>query len=297
MKIAVAGSSGFIGTELVGRLEDGGHDVLRLVRRAARTTGEVSWDPAAGKLDHEQLTGVEAAVNLAGAGVGDHRWTASYKQKIIASRVETTRTLATALAKVNPLPRAFVVGSAVGYYGDRGDEVITDESAAGQGFLTEVVVAWEEAAQTAARAGIRVAHARTGIVLGPGGGALARVLPLAKVGLAGRLGSGKQWWPWITLADEVAAMIHLLTADVDGAVNLTAPEPARQADVARAIGVALGRPRQMPAPAFGLRLVLGGLAGDVLSSCRARPERLLASGFVFGHPEIGEAVKWVIDSR
>jgi uncharacterized protein (TIGR01777 family) len=297
MKVAVAGSSGFIGTALLRRLADDGHEVLRLVRRPALTAGEVSWDPRTGDLDHSGLTGVDAAVNLAGAGVGEHRWTAAYKRQIIDSRVDTTRTLATALAALDPLPRAFVVGSAVGFYGDRGEEVLTEDSSPGRGFLTDVVLAWEAAARSARNAGIRVTHARSGIVLGPGGGTLARVIPLAKRGLAGRLGNGKQWWPWITLDDEVAAITHLLTADVEGPVNLTAPEPARQGDVARAIGVALGRPHQVPAPAFGLRLVLGGLAGDVLASCRARPERLLGSGFGFAHLDVAEAMKRVIGSR
>lgn len=296
VKVVVTGSSGFIGAALVRRLAADGHHVVRLVRHPpASGTGEVSWDPSTGKLDPEHLAGIEAAVNLAGAGIGDHRWTAAYKKQILDSRVDATRTLATVLAKLDPLPKALVSASAFGIYGDRGDEELTEDSARGQGFLADVVVAWEAATEAAATAGIRVTCARSGIVLAPHGGALGRMLPLAKRHLAGRLGSGRQWWPWITLDDEVSALVHLLTTnDLAGPVNLAAPEQVRQADAAKAIGAALGRPRQLPAPAPGVRLALGGVAADILASARVRPERLAKSGFTWSHPELREAVSWMI---
>jgi uncharacterized protein (TIGR01777 family) len=194
VRIVVTGSSGLLGTALVTRLHAAGHDVVRLVRRPPRAADEVRWDPAAGEVDVAGLAGVDAAVHLAGAGIGDRRWTDSYKQTIRASRVDGTRTLATALAALVPRPRVLVSGSAAGYYGDRGDEVLTENSTGGEGFLAEVVRAWEAAAAPAVQAGIRVVFARTGLVLAPQGGALGRMLPLARLGLAGPLGSGQQWW-------------------------------------------------------------------------------------------------------
>jgi hypothetical protein len=294
VRIAVTGSTGLIGTALVTRLHAAGHDVVRLVRRAPRAADEVRWDPSSGEVDLDGLAGVEAAVHLAGAGVGDHRWTDRYKQTILTSRVDGTRTLARALARLDPLPRVLVSGSAVGYYGDRADEVLTESSTGGQGFLADVVRAWEEAAAPAADAGIRVTYARTGLVFSPDGGALARMLPLARLGLGGPLGNGRQWWPWITLHDEVSAMEFLLEKDLDGPVNLSAPQPARQAEVARVFGQALHRPALLPAPSFALRLVLGEFAGDVLSSQRMLPSRLLDAGFSFGQRTIEQCATWVL---
>jgi len=293
VRIAVTGSSGLIGTALVTALHAGGHDVVRLVRRPARQPDEVTWDPEAGTVDVDALAGVDGAVNLAGAGVGDHRWTDAYKQTVLGSRVNSTRTLATALAALDPLPRVLVSGSAVGYYGDRGDEPLTEASGPGTGFLTEVCQAWEAATAPAADAGIRVAYARTGLVLSPDGGALARLLPLARLGLAGPLGGGRQWWPWITLDDEVRALVFLLEKDLEGPVNLSAPQPTRNADLTRALGSALHRPTVLPAPAFALRLVLGEFASDVLSSQRMLPARLLDAGFGFRHQTPAQAAAWV----
>jgi len=295
VRIAVTGSSGLIGTALVTALHAGGHDVVRLVRRPARQPDEVTWDPEAGTVDVDALAGVDGAVNLAGAGVGDHRWTDAYKQTVLGSRVNSTRTLATALAALDPLPRVLVSGSAVGYYGDRGDEPLTEASGPGTGFLTEVCQAWEAATAPAADAGIRVAYARTGLVLSPDGGALARLLPLARLGLAGPLGGGRQWWPWITLDDEVRALVFLLEKDLEGPVNLSAPQPTRNADLTRALGSALHRPTVLPAPAFALRLVLGEFASDVLSSQRMLPARLLDAGFGFRHQTPAQAAAWVTD--
>jgi len=295
VRIAVTGSSGLIGTALVTHLHAAGHEVVRLVRRPARQPDEVTWDPGAGTVDLAGLAGVQAAVNLAGAGVGDHRWTDSYKQAILASRVDSTRTLVTALTALDPLPSVLVSASAVGFYGNRGDEPLTETSPAGSGFLAEVCQAWEAAAAPAAAAGIRLAVARTGLVLSPDGGALGRLLPLAKLGLAGPLGNGRQWWPWITLEDEVRALAFLLDHDLDGPVNLGAPHPARNADVTRAIGHALHRPTLVPAPAFGLRLLLGEFAEDVLASQRMLPARLLEAGFAFHHQTPTQAASWVTE--
>jgi uncharacterized protein (TIGR01777 family) len=294
VRIAITGSTGLIGTALVTRLHAAGHDVVRLVRRAPRASDEVRWDPTSGQVDLAGLAGIQGAVHLAGAGVGDHRWTDRYKQTILDSRVDGTRTLATALAALDPRPSVLVSGSAVGFYGDRGDEVLTESSSGGEGFLADVVRAWEAAAAPAADAGVRVAFARTGLVLSPEGGALGRMLPLARLGLAGPLGDGRQWWPWITLEDEVRALEFLLEHELEGPVNLSAPQPVRQGDVARALGHALHRPALLPAPGFGLRLVLGEFAGDVLSSQRMLPSRLLDAGFVFNQRTVEQAIAWVL---
>lgn len=294
MRIAVTGSTGLIGTALVTHLHARGHDVVRLVRRAPRAADEVRWDPGAGEVDLSGLAGVDAAVHLAGAGVGDHRWTDDYKRTILTSRVDGTRTFATALASLDPRPRVLVSGSAVGYYGDRGDDVLTESSSGGEGFLAEVVRAWEDAAAPAVEAGVRVAFARTGLVLSPRGGALGRMLPLARLGLAGPLGDGRQWWPWITLEDEVRAIEFLLEKDLEGPVNLSAPQPVRQGELARALGRALHRPALLPAPAFGLRLVLGEFAADVLASQRMLPSLLLDAGFAFNQRTVDQAVDWVL---
>jgi uncharacterized protein len=294
VRVAITGASGLIGTALVDHLTSGGHDVVRLVRRPARGADEVSWDPVNGVLDPGALDGVDAAVNLAGAGVGDRRWTPAYKQLIRSSRLDATRTLVTALSAMSTPPRVLVSASAEGFYGDRGEEVLTEQSPGGEGFLADVVRDWEAQAHRAQDAGIRVATARTGLVMAPQGGAFAKVLPLARLGLAGPLGSGRQWWAWITMPDEVAALTHLLTAEVGGPVNLCVPDPARNGDVVRAIGSALHRPALLPAPGLALRLVLGEFADDVLASIRMTPKVLQDSGFTFTHPELEDAVRWLV---
>ena len=290
----MTGSTGLIGTALVTSLHAAGHDVVRLVRRSARAADEVSWDPAAGTVDLDGLAGVEGAVHLAGAGVGDHRWTAAYKQTILESRVQGTATLVKALAQLDPLPKVLVSGSAVGFYGDRGDEVLTESSAAGTGFLADVVKAWEGEASAASDAGIRVVLARTGLVFAPHGGALGKLLPLARLGLAGPLGSGRQWWPWITLDDEVRALEFLLQNELEGPFNLGSPQPQRNIEATRAIGRALHRPTLLPAPAFALRLALGEFAGDITASQRMLPARLLEAGFGFHHQTVDQAASWVV---
>ncbi len=296
MRITVAGSSGLIGTALVDRLREGGHEVRRLVRRSPTSPDQVQWDPASGDLDPAALTGTDAVVNLAGAGVGDKRWTDAYKQVVLRSRVESTRTLVEALGAMDTPPQVLVNASAQGYYGDRGDEVLTEASTAGEGFLTDVCRAWEaEAARAVEASGgrTRVAMIRTGLVLATDGGALGRMLPLLKLGLAGPLGNGRQWWSWITLEDQVGAIEHLLTADVAGPVNLCAPQPKRQGELTTAFGRAVHRPTVLPVPAFALRAVLGEFAVEVLSSTRMSSELLQRSGFSFRHPDIAAAASWL----
>lgn len=291
-RVVVAGASGLIGDALCVSLRQRGDTVVRLVRRAPTASDELRWDPATRHLDPGALEGADAVVNLAGAGIGDERWSPARKHEIIASRVDTTHALATAAAAVGSV--RLVGGSAVGYYGDRGDEVLTEDSPPGTGFLTEVVRAWEGAAQPALDAGVPVAFARTGIVLAPQGGAAARLLTFTRLGLGGPLGSGRQWWPWITLVDEVRALLHLIDGDLTGPVNVIGPAPARQRDVARALGRALGRPAVLPAPAPALRLVLGEFAGDILGSQRAVPERLRDNGFRHDHESIESACTWLV---
>ncbi|BDM67816.1 epimerase [Streptomyces nigrescens] len=296
MRIAITGSTGLIGTALVRSLRTDGHDVVRLVRRAPAAADEVRWDPARQQVDTAGLTGCEAVVHLAGAGVGDHRWTAAYKQQIRDSRVLGTRALAEALASMDVPPRVFVSGSAIGYYGDTGDRR-TDESApAGHGFLPEVCVDWEAAARPARDAGIRTVFARTGLVVARSGGAWGRLFPVFRLGLGGRLGDGSQYWSFISLHDHIAALRHLLTSEeLTGPVNLTAPEPVTNREVTAVMGRLLHRPTLFSVPAPVLRVVLGEFAEDVLGSQRVVPKRLLESGFTFTHPRIVEAVRAAID--
>jgi uncharacterized protein len=293
-RVAITGSTGLIGSALSAFLRQRGDEVVRLVRRAPEQPDEVRWDPAARLLDPEQLRGVTAVVHLAGAGVGDHRWTPSYQQQILTSRVDGTTTIATALADLAE-PVRLVSGSAVGVYGDRGDEVLTEDSALGHGFLSEVVRAWEAAADPAREAGLSVVHPRTGIVLSPEGGALSRMLPLAKLGVNGPLGNGRQWWPWISLRDTVAGLAHLVDhGEVEGPVNLVAPTPDRQIDLARELGRQIHRPAIFPAPAFGIKLVLGGFSDEILTSKRVLAQRLTASGFVHRDPDVASALRWAL---
>lgn len=293
-RIAVTGSSGLIGTPLLAALTERGDEVVRLVRHPPRTPDEVQWDPTSRHLDPGALTGVDGVVHLAGAGIGDKRWTPSYKREILSSRTDGTHAIASAIARADHEVR-LVSGSAVGFYGDRGDEELTEDNPAGTGFLTDVVLAWEAATAPAVEAGAAVALARTGIVLSRDGGAMGRLLPLARLGLAGPLGSGRQFWPWITLHDEVAALLHLLDRpDVTGPVNVVGPAPARQRDVVAEIGRALHRPTVLPAPSIALKVVLGEFASDILGSQRIVGEVLQDSGFEHTHPDLASAVSWLL---
>jgi uncharacterized protein (TIGR01777 family) len=293
-RVAITGSSGLIGGALSVFLSARGDEVVHLVRRAPRAPYEVSWDPGQRKLNPGGLSGLTAVVHLAGAGVGAHRWTPAYKQEILASRVNGTATIARALAELGE-PIALVSGSAIGAYGDRGDEILTEDSQTGQGFLADVVRAWEAATIPAQKAGLRVAHARTGLVLTPDGGAMGRVLPLARFGLAGPLGTGRQYWSWITLHDELRALAHLIDQDVVGPVNLVSTQPLRQGEVMKALGAQLRRPAVLPAPALALKVALGEFASDILASARVLPHVLAGSGFVFEHDNIHSAMRWLVD--
>jgi uncharacterized protein (TIGR01777 family) len=293
MRIAITGSHGLIGSALIPALRASGHDVVQLVRGTPKGPGQVEWDPAGGSVDLPGLAGVEAAVHLAGAGVGDKRWNDDYKRMIRDSRVLGTRTLVRALTTLDPLPRVLVSGSAVGYYGERGDEVLTEASTKGHGFLSDVVQDWEAEANPAREAGIRVVYPRTGLVMARSGGAFSQLLLLARLGLGGPLGNGKQWWSWITMADQIAALQHLIDSELTGPVNLTGPAPAPNIDVIRALTKALHRPALVPAPAFALKMVLGEFSSEVLASQRVMPNQLLASGFVFQHPTLESAASWM----
>lgn len=294
MRIAITGSSGLIGAALTGALTQRGDEVIRLVRRDTTATDEVTWDPAHGELDHTALQGVSAVVNLAGAGIGDKRWTAAYKRMLVDSRVDSTSTIVDALTRL-PEPARLVNGSAMGYYGDRGEETVDEESTPGTGFLADLVGAWEAATAPAAAAGLPVAFARTGLVLSPSGGLMDRVLPLAKFGLGGPLGNGRQWWSWITLPDEVRALLHLIDhPEITGPVNLAVPTESavRQRDAMHALGRVLHRPSFLPAPSPALRLVLGEFAGDVLTSTRMAPTALQDSGFEWSYSDINDAMRY-----
>jgi uncharacterized protein len=304
VKVAVTGSSGLIGTALVASLHADGHDVIRLVRRPPRVAGEVRWDPRAADAglagSGSALDGLAACVHLAGAGVADRRWTARYKAEIRASRVLGTRALAGALAKLSPPPATLVAASAIGWYGDTGGREVDETAPAGQAFLARLVRDWEAAADPAADAGIRVVHPRSGLVLTSRGGLLARLLPLARLGLGPRFASGRQAMSWISLPDEIGAIRFLLDRkDVQGPVNLTAPVPATNAEFAAALAAAVGR-RDLPflrVPAPVLRLAVGEAAVELLTSVRVRPRRLQEAGYEFRYPTLPEALSAELASR
>ncbi|NIZ92506.1 TIGR01777 family oxidoreductase [Kineococcus rubinsiae] len=293
MRVVVSGASGLIGRHLVPSLRADGHDVLVLVRREPRGPGELRWDPASGSIDPAALTGADAVVNLSGVGVGDHRWTPEYKREILSSRVQTTSTLVTAMIAQERRPSVLVNASAVGAYGEAGDAVLTEDSPWGDDFLAGVVREWEAATRPATDAGIRVAMARTGLLASPAGGAFGRLLTLFHLGVGGRLGSGNQWWSLISMPDEVRALTFLLENPVSGPVNLTAPVPAHNAVVTKALGQALHRPTVLAVPGIALRTVLGEFASSVLMSQRVVPQKLLDAGFVFRHPDATTIVDWL----
>jgi uncharacterized protein len=294
VQIAITGSTGLIGKALVRALRDEGLTVIRLVRRPAAADDEVRWDPFGG-VDSGALEGVDAVVHLAGAGIGDHRWTETYKREVRDSRVEGTRTLARALAGLSRRPAVLVSGSAVGFYGDTGDVAVDESAPEGDGFLAALCRDWEAAAQPAVDAGIRVVHPRTGVVLSRDEGLLGRTLPLFRLGLGGRLGSGRQWMSWISLADQVAALRFLLHDGLQGPVNLTAPQPVTNAAFTSAVGRALHRPAPFIVPARVLRMALGEFADEgALVSQRVLPDRLTKAGFTFRHTDIDSALAAVL---
>ncbi|MFC8919454.1 TIGR01777 family oxidoreductase [Streptomyces sp. NPDC057116] len=290
-RIAVTGSSGLIGTALVRSLRADGHEVIRLVRRPALSADEVEWDPRRQYVDAAGLAGCDAVVHLAGAGVGERRWNEAYKKEIRDSRVLGTAAVAEAVASLDVPPKVLLCGTALGYYGDTGTRAVDETAPAGDGFLPSVCVEWEEAAAAAEESGIRVAYARTGLVVAREGGAWGRLFPLFRAGLGGRLGTGEQYWSFISLHDEVAALRHILdTESLAGPVNLTAPDPVTNREVTAAMGRVLRRPALLHVPAPALRIALGDFASDVLGSQRVVPSRLLDSGFRFAFPTIDTAI-------
>ncbi len=295
MRIVIGGASGYLGRPLVDRLRAAGHDVVRLVRRDPSAPDEVTWRPNQDALDPSVVDGADAAINLAGVGVGDHRWSDDYRRLIRSSRVNATEALARSIGAAAKPPRVLLNASAVGYYGDTGDREVDEAAPAGTGFFAEVCQAWEAATAPAEEAGIRVVHLRSGLVLGPGGGLLGPMLPLYRLGLGGPLGNGRQWMPWISRADELGAIEFLLTADdVTGAVNLTGPAPVPNKEFARTLGRVLRRPAVLPVPALLLRLVIGDFGREAVISQRVLPAVLAGAGYRFEHPDLESALRWAV---
>jgi uncharacterized protein (TIGR01777 family) len=297
MRVLVSGSSGLVGSALVSLLTGGGHQVVRLVRAQPKDeASEVRWDPEAGDIDGAGLKGVDAAVHLAGESIAAGRWTAAKKGRILESRVKGTRLLAEALAGLEPVPRALVSASAVGYYGDRGEEELREESGSGSAFLSEVCRQWEAATEPAAAGGIRVVNLRFGIMLSAAGGALPRLLTPFRLGAGGTVGSGRQFMSWIALDDVVGVILHaLITEALRGPVNAVAPQPVTNREFTKTLGRVLGRPTLFPLPAFAARLAFGEMADELLlASQRVEPARLLASGYSFRFPELEGALRHVL---
>lgn len=297
MKIAVTGASGLIGSALIPALKASGHDVVQFVRRTPTSPAQIAWDPTAGNasgVDRAALEGVDAVIHLSGAGVGDRRWTQSYKQEIYDSRVLSTRTISEAMANTDNGPRILVSASAIGIYGDTGDIAVDESTPRGSGFLADVVQAWEGSADAARSAGIRVVHPRTGLVVSSKGGAWGRLLPLFKLGLGGQLGNGKQYWSYISMRDELRALQWLIDHDISGPINLTAPNPVTNAEVTRAMSRALKRPALLPVPGIALRIALGEFSVEVLGSARVLPKALEKSGFTWTDPTIDAAISSIL---
>lgn len=284
-KVVLSGASGLIGTELVDKLRQNGFEVSRLVRRQPKYADELQWDPYGGTIDPAALEDAAAVIHLSGANIGAKRWTEERKRILYSSRIVTTNFLAETMAGMPTPPPVFVSQSAIGIYGDRGDELLTDYSSPGpdDDFLADLTMDWERAARPAARAGLRVVHPRTGLVVSPEAALIKRLLPVFKAGVGGPLGDGSQWWSWISLRDTVDGIIHMMRSDLEGPVNLVAPNPVRQREFADIFASALGRPAAIPVPRLGLKLALGGEKAEAIgfSSSRVSPERLLASGFDF----------------
>jgi uncharacterized protein (TIGR01777 family) len=290
-KIAVTGASGLIGSALCAQLKSDGNQVIKLVRRPARLSDEVSWDPQRGEINLDLLEGVDAVFHLAGAGVGDKRWSASYRSEILNSRLLGTTTIANACEQLQP--EVFISASAIGYYGETGNRSVTEVDRGGEDFLSIVCREWESVANLAPS--VRTIKLRTGLVLDPTGGALGRMLPLFKFGLGGKLGSGKQWWSWITLHDQIRAMVFLMNSKLEGAVNLTSPNPVTNQEFTAALARTLKRPAIFPAPAFALRAVLGGFSTEVLGSKKVIPKVLMDNNFEFDYPHVLAALTALVD--
>ncbi|HTZ97341.1 MAG TPA: TIGR01777 family oxidoreductase [Terriglobales bacterium] len=290
-KILVSGSSGLIGSALIPALQENGYEVIRLVRGYSSAQNQIAWNPGE-PIRPETVSGYDAVVHLAGESIVG-RWTEAKKARIRESRIVGTRHLAEALAKARQRPQVLVCSSAIGYYGNRGDEILREESPSGSGFLADVCLGWECANIPASQAGIRTVQVRTGIVLSKDGGALPKMLTPFRLGVGGKMGSGRQWWSWIALQDMVGAILHALkTSSVQGPVNAVAPNPVRNAEFTKILGSVLSRPTIFPMPAFAARLVLGQMADELLlSSQRVEPSRLKSSGYVFQRPELQSALE------
>lgn len=295
-RIAIAGASGMVGRSLVPFLVTQGHTVIRLVRRPAKKPDELYWNPGSGELDAAALEGVDGVINLSGENVAGGRWTAARRDAIIRSRVDSTRTLVDAIQRLKHKPEILVSASAVGFYGNRGDEVLTERSAVGHGFLPEVCVAWEAEAELGRKAGVRTVLARLGVVLTPAGGALGKLLPVFRAGLGGRVGNGKQWMSWISIDDVIGVIYHaLLHTEVDGALNVVAPAPVSNREFTATLGRVLRRPAVLPVPRGVLHGIFGEMAdATLLASQRAAPERLITVGYTFRHPLLEGALRHVL---
>ena len=297
MKILVSGSHGLVGKALTTSLVNAGHEIVSLVRQSANDS-EIEWHPNQGKINGEQLEGFDVVVHLAGESIASGRWTEEKKSKIRESRVKGTELLSSALARLSQPPSTFISASAIGFYGSRGDELLTEESAPGDGFLPEVCVAWEKATGQAEAKGIRTIHPRFGIILDEKGGALERMLTPFRMGVGGKVGNGKQWMSWIALEDVINALRFLIDEPgSEGPVNFTAPRPVTNADFTEALGSVLSRPTLFSVPAFAARLAFGEMADELLlSSAKVEPERLKESGYQFKHPELSSALKTILGS-
>ena len=287
MRVAVTGSTGLIGTALVGHLKLQGHSVQRLVRRKPNSSDEVQWDPTAGTVDLEALAGVDAIIHLAGASVGDKRWTKKYRATILNSRLLGTTTIASAVATLKP--QVFISASAIGFYGETGDRAVVETDRGGDEFLSAVCREWEGAADLAT--GVRTVKIRTGLVLDPTGGALGRLLPIFRLGIGGKIGSGKQWWSWITLHDEIKAIVFCLESDISGPINLTSPNPVTNQEFTGALARALHRPALFPVPGFAIKILIGGFSSEVLGSARVLPKALQEHGFIWDYPHLTKALE------
>lgn len=295
MNVLVSGATGLIGSALTPELEAAGHRVTRLTR-TPKSEADIRWDPEAGTIDAARLEGVDAVVHLAGESIAEGRWTPEKKQRIVESRRQGTRLLAETIVALPTPPRVMVSASAVGYYGDRGNELLREESAPGSDFLAGVCKEWEAAADPAREAGIRVVHPRLGIVLSPKGGALGTTLPIFKIGLGGKIGSGRQYWSWVALDDVVGSILHSLTNEsVSGPVNVGAPDPPTNAEYTKVLGRVLGRPTIFPLPAPAARIMLGEVADALLlASQRMEPARLKETGYTFRYPQLEAALRHLL---
>ena len=299
MRVAVTGSHGLIGSALVRALKERGDDVTRLVRSTPSSPDEARWDPDGGSIDAAGLEGHDAVAHLAGEGIGDSRWSEDHKRRVMESRRKGTTLLASTIAGLSSPPAVLVSASAIGWYGHRGEEVLTEASGPGEGFLAEVCRSWETSTAPAADAGIRVVRIRTGLVMSQRGGAMGRMLLPFRLGLGGPLGGGRQWWSWIAVDDEVGAVLHLLdpASSVSGPVNVVAPAPVRQRDFARVLGEVLRRPAFLPTPLLPLRAAFGSemVTDMLLASQRVAPEVLVSSGYTFRHAELEPALRAMLD--